>query len=115
MTDNAKIILNEMKKVYPTEMTKQQLAARLSEFGITVPHITGTVNALLKKGYATERQDEVPVEGDDKKTKVLRYVVLNDAGLAYDPDEEAAQKAAEKAAAREARELEKAAAKAAKK
>ena len=112
MTDNAKIILAELKRQYPTEMTKQDLAANLLENGISMPAVTGTVNGQVKKGYAVERVDEVEV---DCKAKSFRYVVLTNVGLSYDPDEEESAlksekeadksaKAAAKAAANEAKE-----------
>lgn len=108
MTDNAKIILAELKRQYPTEMTKQDVAANLVENGITMPAVTGTVNGLVKKGYAVERVDEVEVDG---KAKSFRYVVLTELGLRYDPDEEEAALKAEKEAAKAAKAAAKAAAK----
>lgn len=111
MTDNAKIILAALKNEYPTEVTKQTLAANLAEQGITMPAVTGSVTSLVKKGYAAERVEESEVDG---KMKTFRYVVLRPAGVNYDPDEEEAQKLAEKEVAKAARLAEKEAAKAAK-
>lgn len=118
MTPNAKLILDHLKQVYPTEVTKQEIAADLNENGITMPAVTGTVTGLVKKGYAIERKEEVEVDG---KMKEFRYVVLSESGLSYDPDAEEARLAAEKevekaarAAEREAKKAEKEAAKAAK-
>ena len=109
MTDNAKLILAELKREYPTEVTKQELAANLAEQGITVPAVTGTVTALVKKGLAVERIENTEV---DRKAKSFRYVVLTDEGLRYDPEIEEAQKLAEKEAAKAARAAEREAAKA---
>lgn len=97
MTDGAKNVFNFMKAHPGEEMTKQAIAAALE---VPVATVTGSTNWLLKQGYATERVDEVEVEGGKKKT--VKYVQLTDAGLAYDPD-------AAEAAAKEAKEREKAA------
>ena len=111
MTINALKILAELKNLYPVETSKQDLVANLAEEGITMPAVSGTVNALVKKKLAVERIEEVTV---DSKVKVIRYVVLNDAGLKYDPEEEAARKLEEKEAAKEAKAKARAEAKAAK-
>ena len=96
MTTNALNVLNFMKAHPGEEFTKQDIAAQLS---VTVQTVTGTTNSLIKKGYAVEREDTVEVEG---KTKVIKFVTLTDAGLAYDPE-------AEEAAAKEAKAAKKAA------
>ena len=95
MTTNAMNVFNFMKAHPGEEFTKQEIAAQLN---VTVQAVTGTTNSLIKKGYAAEREDTVDVDG---KTKVVKYVTLTDAGLAYDPE-------AEEAAAKEAKEREKA-------
>lgn len=119
MTDNAKLVLAELKKEYPTEVTKQELAANLAEHGVTIAAVTPSVTSLVKKGLAVERIENTEVDG---KAKSFRYVVLTEDGLKYDPESEEAQKLAEKEAAkalraaeREAAKAEKEAAKAAKK
>lgn len=95
MTTNALTIFNFMKSHPGEEFTKQDIAAQLS---VSVQAVTGTTNSLIKKGYAVEREDAVEIEG---KAKVVKYVMLTDAGLEYDPE-------AEEAAAKEAKEREKA-------
>lgn len=112
MTTNSEMTLNFLKSHYGEEFTKDAIAKTL---GISVPSVTGSVNALVKKGYVTERLEEVEVEPatETKKAKVktIRYETLTEAGLSYDPVAEEAAKAAAKAAEKEA----KAAAKASKK
>ena len=88
MTTNALTIFNFMKSHPGEEFTKQDIAAQLS---VSVQAVTGTTNSLIKKGFAVEREE----------AKVVKYVMLTDAGLAYDPE-------AEEAAAKEAKEREKA-------
>lgn len=81
MTENAKLVLAELKKNYGKEdLTKQDIAATL---GIPVSAVTGTVNGLVKKGRATE--NIIDTEDEGKKVK-KRFVMLNEAGMAFDPD-----------------------------
>ena len=81
MTPNARRILDYMKQNFGTEMTKQEIAASL---GVSVSAVVGTTNSLIKKGFATERQE---ITLDDKnKEKVIKYVVLTDEGNEFDPD-----------------------------
>lgn len=103
MTTGALNVFNFMKSHPGEEMTKQAIAA---ELGVTVSTVVGATNWLLKNSYATEREESVEVDG---KQKVVKYIKLTDAGLAYDP-EAAAQAALEE---KERLKAEKAAAKAA--
>ena len=81
MTPNARRILDYMKQNFGTEMTKQEIAASL---GVSVSAVVGTTNSLIKKGFATERQETTLDEKN--KEKVIKYVVLTDEGNEYDPD-----------------------------
>ena len=114
-TENSLTVLNFMKSHFGTEYTKSQLVDAL---GISLPAVTGSINGLLKKGYVTERLEEVEVEPATEtrkaKVKVIRYETLTEAGLAYDPIAEEEAKQAAKAAERERKAAERAAAKAAK-
>ena len=112
MTVNSELVLNYLKKNYGTEFTKNDIAEALS---ISVPAVTGSVNGLVKKGYAVERVEEVEVEPatETHKAKIknvrhVRHVQLTEAGLAYDPVAEEEAKAAEKAAKKAAKAAEKA-------
>lgn len=109
MTDNAKLVLAELKRVYPTEMTKQEITANLTEQGLKMSHVSSTITNLVKKGRAVSRPETVVVDG---KEKDVVYFVLTDLGISYDPDAEEAQILADKLAAKEARAKAKADAKA---
>lgn len=116
MTVNSEKVLNYMKEHFGEELTKQQIAAAL---GINMPGVTGSINGLVKKGYAvTTRtevvEDEPATETRKAKTHNVLYHTLTEAGLAYDPVAEEAEKAAAKQAEKERKAAEKAAAKAAK-
>jgi len=114
MTVNSLATLNYMKNNFGKEMTKRDIADAL---GISISAVTGTINALVKKGYViTTRTEEVveqkATETRKAKVKTVPYHTLTEAGLAYDPEEEERQKAAEKAAEKERKAAEKAAKKA---
>lgn len=113
MTQNAMKILEFMKNHYGEEFSKQQIA---DATGLTVPHVTGTMNSLVKNKYAINtRSEEVvvaePTETRKKAvTKTVWYHTLTEMGLKYDPIKEEQEKAAlkeaekaRKAAEREAR------------
>lgn len=110
MTVNSELVLNYLKKTYGTEHTKQDI---VKELGISLPAVTGTINSLVKKGYVTERTEEIEVEPATEtrkaKVKTIRYEMLTEAGLAYDPVAEEAAKQAAKEAARAEKEAAKAA------
>lgn len=115
-TVNAMMVINYMKKHYGEEYSKQELATAL---GLSVPAVTGTMNSLIKKGYAITTREEVEevekaTETRKAKTRTIKYHTLTEAGLGYDPEEEERQKAAEKQAEKERKAAERAAAKAAK-
>lgn len=104
MTVNSELVLNYLKKEFGKEHTKQEIAETL---GISLPAVTGSVNSLRTKGYVSERVEEVELEPATEtrkaKMKVIRYETLTEAGLSYDPQIEAEQKAAEKAAKKAAK------------
>ena len=101
MTQNSELVLNYLKTNYGREFSKQELVEAL---GISLPSVTGTLNSLIKKGYATTTREEtielVPATETRKaQTKVVKYHTLTENGLAYDPvAEEAAKQAAKEAA-----------------
>lgn len=114
-TVNSEMTLNFLKSHYGKEFTKNEIAEAL---GISLASVTGSINALVKKGYVTERLEEVEVEPatDTRKAKVkvVRHETLTEAGLSYDPVAEEQAKAAEKEAEKARKAAEKAAAKASK-
>ena len=102
---NSELVLNYMKQHYGEKMTKQEIADAL---GISLPSVTGTMNSLIKKGYAiTPTQEVVELEPatDTRKakTKTIKYHTLTESGLSYDPVAEEAAKKAEKEAAKAAK------------
>ena len=116
MTQNSELVLNYLKKNYGKEFTKKEIAEAV---GVSVPAVTGSLNGLIKKGYAaTTRTEEVVVaeatETRKAQVKNVLYHTLTEAGLSYDPIAEEAEKAAAKEAAKAARAAEREAAKAAK-
>lgn len=116
MTINSEKVLNYMKEHYGEELTKRGIAEALD---IPFPSVTGSMNALIKNGYAkTTRKETVEdapaTETRKAKTHDVLYHTLTEAGLSYDPVAEEARKLAEKEAAKAARAAERAAQKAAK-
>lgn len=111
MTVNSELVLNYLKKNFGKEFSKHEIAQAL---GIPLPAVTCTINALTKKGYAVITREETvelepATETRKAKVKVVKYHTLNEAGLAYDPAAEEAEKAAAKEAAKAARAAERAA------
>lgn len=111
MTQNSELVLNFLKKNYGKEFSKQELA---EELGVSLPAVVGSINSLEKKGYTSITREETiedapATETRKAKTHVIKYHTLTEAGLAYDPVAEEAEKAAEKAAKKAAKEAEKAA------
>jgi hypothetical protein len=94
MTTNSLNVFEFLKSHPGEEMTKQAIAAELC---LSVPAVTGSINAMIKKGLATDRTEEVVIE-EGKKPKTVHYHMLTDEGLAYDPV--AAEEAAKEAKAR---------------
>ena len=105
MTINSEQVLNYMKAHYGEELTKQDIVEAL---GISLPAVTGSINGLVKRGFVTERIEEIEVEPatDTRKAKIktVRHETLTEAA-------EEAEKLAAKEAAKAARAAEKAAAK----
>ena len=103
-TVNSELVLNYLKKTYPNEHSKQEIADAL---GISLPAVTGTINGLKRRNFVVDTREEVvelepATETRKAKTKTVKYHALTEAGLAYDPVAEAAEKAAAKAAAKAA-------------
>ncbi len=116
MTQNSELVLNFLKKNFGKEFSKQEMA---EELGISLASVVGSVNALQKRGFTTITREEVVVDAEatetrKAKTHTVKYHMLTDEGLAYDPVAEEAEKAAKKQAEKEARAAERAAKKAAK-
>lgn len=116
MTVNSELVLNYLKSHYGTELSKQEIATAL---GISIPAVTGTINALTKRGFCVTTREEViedapATETRKAKTHTVKYHSLTEQGLTYDPVAEAEEKAAAKEAERARKAAEREAAKAAK-
>lgn len=116
MTVNSEKVLNFLKEHYGQEFSKQQIAIAL---GIPMSSVIGSINPLEKKGYSRITREETvelepATETRKAKTKVVKYHTLTEAGLAYDPVAEEAEKLAKKQADKERNAAKKAAEKAAK-
>jgi len=116
MTINSERVLNFLKEHYGNEYSKKEIADALN---ISLSAVIGSINPLEKKGYTQITREETvelepATETRKAKTKVVKYHTLTEAGLAYDPIAEEAEKAAAKQAEKERKAAEKAAAKAAK-
>ena len=112
---NSEKVLNFLKAHYGQEFSKQQIAEALN---ISIPAVTGTINALSKpeKGYVVQTREEKEVISEATETRkeqfrMIKYHTLTEAGLAYDPVAEEAAKAEAKAAEKARKAAEKAAAK----
>jgi len=100
MTTNSEKVLNYLKENYGKELTKKEISDAL---GVSMAAVTGSMNGLLKKGYAETTRTEVvelepATETRKAKTQNVLYHTLTEKGLTYDPVAEEAEKAAEKAA-----------------
>lgn len=108
MTENSRKILEFLQKNYGKEFTKHELVEKLD---VTMSTVTGSINGLVHKGYATERIETLSARFSGEKATEVRYVQLTKAGLEYDPDEEERKKAQflleQRAARKEARRIEK--------
>ena len=117
-TVNSIMILNFLKNNYGKEFSKQQIAEAL---GISIPAVTGTINALSRPGkdYCVVTREETVVDAEatetrKAKTRVIKYHTLTEKGLAYDPEKEEEEKQAAKEAEKARKAAERAAAKSAK-
>lgn len=92
MTDNSRKIFEHLKSNYGEKMTGNDIKDAL---GVSISAVTGTVNGLVKKGYAVREQ--VTIDGADNKPVIVKYISLTETGLDFDPDAaEAAKKATKK-------------------
>lgn len=85
MSDNGKLVFGFLKDNFGKDMTAHAIAEAC---GVTVPTVTGVVNALVKKGYAQRTEVEGEAE-EGKKAPIVKFISLTDAGLAFDPEAEA--------------------------
>lgn len=82
MSTNSKMILNYLKNNHSADLTAADVADAL---GLDARQVNGAfTSAIQRKGYGVREEAEVELtDGSHKKVKFLR---LNDAGMAFDPD-----------------------------
>ena len=88
MTDNSRKVFEALKAHFGDKITHQQLVA---ELGVSSAAVSGSVNGLVKKGYAV-RNEETEM-GEDGKATTVKYITLTDEGYAFDPDAPVEKKA----------------------
>lgn len=81
MTENSRKVFEALKEHYGDKITHQQLVA---ELGVSSATVSGSVNGLVKKGYAV-RNEETEM-GEDGKAVTVKYITLTEEGMAFDPD-----------------------------
>lgn len=84
MTEGSKRVFSFLKANQGQKLTAQEIAAALD---VKVNVVTGSVNGLVKKGYAIREAGEVMAE--DGKAKSINYISLTAEGAAFDPDAQA--------------------------
>ena len=97
MTEGSRKVFEFLKDNYGTKLTAADIATSL---GVTGPVVTGSVNGLVKKGYAVRTKETFP--GDNGKEVTVTFISLTEDGTHYDPVAEEAEKEAAKEAAKAA-------------
>lgn len=91
ISSNSKMILNYLKENAGADLTAADVAAAL---GVDAKVVNGAFTSAIQRkelGYREEAEVEV-VDGDKVSHKKVKFLRLNNAGMAFDPDatEEAA-------------------------
>ncbi len=81
MSENSRRVFEFLKDNHGEKMVNSDIATAL---GVSGPTVVGSVNGLVKKGFAT--REAVEVTGADGKTVTIKYISLTDAGMEFDPD-----------------------------
>ena len=80
-------LLNYLKGKKGVDVTAQDAAEAL---GVKLASITGSFNAMVKKGLGERVEAEVALE--DGTHKKVKFLVLTDAGMNFDPTVEVEDK-----------------------
>lgn len=81
MTEGSRKVFETLKANEGKKFTTAELAA---EAGVIPATVTGSVNGLVKKGYAVREIAMMKdAEGKDKEVKLIN---ITEAGMAFDPD-----------------------------
>ena len=83
MTENSRLVFNYLKDNFGEKLTHQSIVAAL---GVSSATVSGSVNGLVKKGYAV-RNEETEMD-ENGKAVTVKYITLTDDGYAFDPDAE---------------------------
>lgn len=89
MTEGSKAVLTFLQKHPNKEYTKREIVEQID---YPMSSVTGSVTNLVRKGYAAERIEVIKAPYNSLKDQEVRFVKITEAGLKYDPDEEARQK-----------------------
>jgi biotin operon repressor len=83
MTENSRKVFDFLKDNFGEKLTHQGIVAAL---GVSSAAVSGSVNGLVKKGYAV-RTEETEMD-ENGKAVTVKYISLTDEGYAFDPDAE---------------------------
>lgn len=83
MTQNSRLVFDYLKDNFGEKLTHQSIVAAL---GVSSATVSGSVNGLVKKGYAV-RNEETEMD-ENGKAVTVKYITLTDEGYAFDPDAE---------------------------
>lgn len=83
MTQNSRLVFDYLKDNFGEKLTHQSIVAAL---GVSSATVSGSVNGLVKKGYAV-RNEETEMD-ENGKAVTVKYITLTDDGYAFDPDAE---------------------------
>lgn len=82
MSENSRKILNYLKEMNGTNLTAADVASAL---GLEKKTVDGAfTSAIQRKGLGVRVPAEVELE--DGSHKSVKFLTLNDAGMAFDPD-----------------------------
>lgn len=81
MKENSRKVFEFLKDNKGENLVNADIAKAL---GVSGPTVVGSVNGLVKKGYAV--RTEVEVQNADGKATTIKHIALTDAGMAFDPD-----------------------------
>lgn len=85
MTERSRKIFQFLKENHGEKLTNADIATSL---GLTGPTVVGSINGLVKKGYAVREEVVIPAQEEGGKDVKVKYISLTDAGMGFDPDAE---------------------------
>lgn len=85
MTEGSRKVFDFLKVNYGEKLTNADIARAL---GVSGPTVVGSVNGLVKKGYASREEVTIPAQAEGEKDVKVKYISLTEEGMAFDPDAE---------------------------